>query len=1416
MKKYIILILGMTLFSLCLAQDRYLKEMHEYVLQEGLALLKKCKQINEFEDVSSNEIVQAMKLGVVIEDDNDLAYGGLNKAGGHWSHNGMDLTDLGYYFTEGEFLNQGVSATHFWDADVNNADQRGIIDTGYAFGGSYKYTNVPSAIMKAKKYYLSLFAQDPDIYLGDPFKYPLTLNIDGDYEGTFYDEEENEIHLLYKPDEDVRNAELFISNMSDLCDKKMILLVGETRRKVKLSSAQWENFNIIHPRIKNIRYEILGRIIHLLCDMSVPAHVHNDIHAPYMNCTYHVGWDGSWFNINFTNRRYRDFYEGWEVEDQDNLTGIHFHFGESGGFLYNQIVGANDPDNPIPVRINREITYKHLGYYPTLHMVNAQNDIDYLEKLFWNVNQIADHFGSTDVAGDNVYVGQTDLTYINGIKTKFNSIFFDPPSAVFIDEPELDYVNSVKYQKIQDVCMPVAIQATANLLNWVAEKEEFSPQNMTTYIAQGYVRDMNGLPLQGASVSFTTMGYPVNKTYSTSTDQNGHYSLSVTPGNYDITTYKSGYANYSYYQSNCDPFNIATVPANLGYQSVSVPTLVMLINNSNTILVTESNGITIEQALNFARTSALANITIKIAPKSNNQVYTNTLDISGMGSKNLTIEGYNGLPVFNAEAPSIVNIFNDDMGFKLELRNIHFKGDGHLSSAVLSDSPNTTSPIKFNNCKFHNFNNGAIIANSNLFIIGCEFLNNKHTGSVNNWKTGGALFLTASCDLGDFIYLTTIKNNQFTGNYANRGGAVYLEGIFNYEISNNRFDNNRLEFSTSLNDFNGRNIYLDNNQKVTINNNIFVDTADDPNVGDGHYTIWSKDVPDLKIINNTFKGLNNVSAISTYKTIQNIQSNCKIINNAFMGYACGIDNNYYEKYTITHQYNFFSDVSIPMQDGISCNSTEKTNINLMLDPVTFRPIWNSTQFSPCIDAGDPDLNGDNKLWNIDGWDCDNDASRLNVGAMDVSPHAQIRHNLVSENNGINWVSFPAVNMLTNNASQALNVLANRNYSSLISSYYLTEMYWYPLSLNPPKISINRFDGYWTPLTHTINRWQGYKIRMNQAMPLEVSGQNLEADHNLTLYVNPTLIGNPLINEEQKYNWVGYYLKESMSPWDAFAPVLDKIDVIKTRHWTSVKDANGNWSSQASGGKEWVLNYGDLLMVHCTQTCTFTLGDNGFPQDPKSRTLAKTFVYEEDTDYLPVLVQVDNMAKSTESEIGLFVNGICKGAAVIQDSLVQINAYVIGDTLDWNSAVVEFVINTPGKSMPEVFNNYYTYNEKSKTYTNKQLNFADNHFVHQVKLTNSHENIPVIKTGIAGNYPNPFNPSTSINYSIQKETMVSLDIFNIKGQKVKTLLNEVVKSGDHQITWQGRDSSGNTCASGIYFLRMSAEGKNYTHKMMLIK
>ena len=94
---------------------------------------------------------------------------------------------------------------------------------------------------------------------------------------------------------------------------------------------------------------------------------------------------------------------------------------------------------------------------------------------------------------------------------------------------------------------------------------------------------------------------------------------------------------------------------------------------------------------------------------------------------------------------------------------------------------------------------------------------------------------------------------------------------------------------------------------------------------------------------------------------------------------------------------------------------------------------------------------------------------------------------------------------------------------------------------------------------------------------------------------------------------------------------------------------------------------------------------------------------------------------------------------------------------------------------------------------------------------------ILNTFSLQNYPNPFNPETKINYNIPEEGKVELSIYNIKGQKVKTLVNETQVNGEHTVVWNGTNKNNKRVSSGVYFYKLELnDSKLLINKMLLLK
>ncbi len=92
----------------------------------------------------------------------------------------------------------------------------------------------------------------------------------------------------------------------------------------------------------------------------------------------------------------------------------------------------------------------------------------------------------------------------------------------------------------------------------------------------------------------------------------------------------------------------------------------------------------------------------------------------------------------------------------------------------------------------------------------------------------------------------------------------------------------------------------------------------------------------------------------------------------------------------------------------------------------------------------------------------------------------------------------------------------------------------------------------------------------------------------------------------------------------------------------------------------------------------------------------------------------------------------------------------------------------------------------------------------------------VQFNLSQNYPNPFNATTIIEYDLPQASSVQLSIFDLNGQKIKSLINQEMNSGSHSAYWDGKNNFGNTVSSGLYIYTISTSNFNSTKKLLYLK
>jgi len=133
-----------------------------------------------------------------------------------------------------------------------------------------------------------------------------------------------------------------------------------------------------------------------------------------------------------------------------------------------------------------------------------------------------------------------------------------------------------------------------------------------------------------------------------------------------------------------------------------------------------------------------------------------------------------------------------------------------------------------------------------------------------------------------------------------------------------------------------------------------------------------------------------------------------------------------------------------------------------------------------------------------------------------------------------------------------------------------------------------------------------------------------------------------------------------------------------------------------------------------------------------------------------------------------------------------------------------VVGNPGQSGEVELKNY--------TFNNEPGFFASTNVTIENTVVSS---IP-LKYNLSQNYPNPFNPSTTIRYEIPKISYVTITVFNLLGEKIRTLVDTEKQAGRYSVLWNGENEAGRKVPSGLYFYQLQSGEFSWTHKMLLTK
>lgn len=894
----------------------------------------------------------------------------------------------------------------------------------------------------------------------------------------------------------------------------------------------------------------------------------------------------------------------------------------------------------------------------------------------------------------------------------------------------------------------------------------------------------NNQPLANQPIIVTNLSS--GDVFELSTNASGSFQFD----NYYVNTcaYEIKHADAIYYEKVVSAVIDIIGNADIGYIDLTAPQQIVFVDKdlSSGVCHTISNAFDVSMSLN------IPHIVV------NQGTYRERVLVLGLGDyfQNFTLEGIGNVVIHSNERGHALKVWNlySDILDELTIKNIIFEDTDNEGGGGVYLSGNI-GHVTMEHCTIRNCGDCYIIPGSDklptglesyapIHIIDCDFYDNYGHQLGTGSDSIGAVCLSSNNPINHSI----IESSRFHDNMASSASAIHVRGKGRYTIKNNFFSNNKqiqAGYTSCVTCLDATNVEIINN---TFKNN------DNPNAIYSHYqaaiglTLLNNDSSNITIRNNT--------VVEQTRALYVFNADAEVVNNIFDVSQVGIRcNDTYDDSRLKYYHNI-------MKLGANAIPAEQYDINLpeninnqicdaQID-ANYRPIWNSTTMSPCIDTGF-------------GED-DPDGTPPDIGAIPAIQHRYWEYSFENQHDLDKWywVSYPVLNTITDNA-----LIANEFFEELLHRHQDSDLAWQPTYLeeirwvNQGQNLITWTSGAWAgPMnSHSVSSPQGYKIKLLQDVPDVVSLSE-------SGFKTPNNTQFPIYGEVE--NWLGYFREEPQYPEDAFADIWDDLVSVRAKNWSITRDVG----SGLMIGKKGTLNFGDMVIVRTNNDHnTFRWGGN-HPVPPDLKPEVKGFVYDEKPDYIPLYVSLSDSLLQDLDEIGLYVDGVCRGAVVVEDSLEQISAYV-DNAAELSEGNVEFVFcYNDSKSMePQMKSMKPPVGRLKAKYS--QAGSAYPYF--EFKLSpEDMDNIVPPEFSLRQNYPNPFNPTTTIAYSLPEANQVRIDIYNVKGQLVKSLLNKDMEAGLHSIIWNGRDMNNQSVASGIYFYRLSSPSMTQTKRMLLMK
>lgn len=402
----------------------------------------------------------------------------------------------------------------------------------------------------------------------------------------------------------------------------------------------------------------------------------------------------------------------------------------------------------------------------------------------------------------------------------------------------------------------------------------------------------------------------------------------------------------------------------------------------------------------------------------------------------------------------------------------------------------------------------------------------------------------------------------------------------------------------------------------------------------------------------------------------------------------------------------------------------------------------------------------------------------------------------------NWISFPRLAYQGTPPQPELQKI----------NHFPSELHLLNYPLQNEQSILKHYDyeeGEWSGDIQGLYSTYGYKLNTDNHFEayFPISGDMLDPGTEITIY-------------DGHENWVGYFLTETQSPFDAIPEeVLPHLKSIRAQYWSclnyafiapppkSTSASTGEWRCECNQGML-KMKYSDMVILTLGNTLeqTFAWNQSEGGGTIINKEAPEYFQFNEQADYEAIFIDLDSI--DLPEEIGAFAGDSCIGASKVlpEDTTAMICAYTQG----FEGEEISFELMYPTKALRPVIDDYLVFNNHTRIKERRKILIGEKQQFYLVSFNKNEDNPDETHTSWMHCLNNPVTNEATIAYSISGETRVKINLTNMQGMEMMKWDQGIQHEGEYALIF-------NTAMlpAGIYLVNAIAGNRTCTTKLLIV-